>query len=367
MSAKIPESSCTADHLISVILPVYNCETWVERAIRSIFAQSHRKIELIFVDDVSSDHTVGVIESLKGECPDGMSITIVRNDENGGSAKCRQQGLDAARGKYVYFMDGDDWLLEHSLETLLSLAETHQVPLVCGAFKYSKEVCDDMRPETPTVELFHSRMESLTAYRDGQPATTPDGKYITFTWNKLLLREFVEEVQLDFDSRFGNSEDQLWSFKLFTRIDHWARTDEVTYIYEVGNDFSITRRQPGDKRLRNLYMILDYMREVSDESWVHEGGYLDVLSEIILNFTKSMLWNIEAADDVCAREHYSIFRKKNAFGKGSTLYLCLPGRYRKYAAGWGLPYPYIRLFSPYYLSRIKERVFRIRCRPDKVA
>ncbi len=103
--------------LVSVIMPVYNAEAWLRRAVDSVLQQSHRNLELIVVDDGSADSSAAMLEALA--CVDSR-MRVQRQMVNGGVADARNAGVAMARGDYVAFLDADDWWHPAKLERQLT-------------------------------------------------------------------------------------------------------------------------------------------------------------------------------------------------------------------------------------------------------
>lgn len=116
---------------ISVVMPVYNGERYVESAIRSVMAQTFGDWELIVVDDGSGDHTCAMVEALAAE--DGR-IRLVGNGANLGAARTRNRGMALCRGDYIALLDGDDLWRPEKLERQLALAEETGADIVYCAY-----------------------------------------------------------------------------------------------------------------------------------------------------------------------------------------------------------------------------------------
>lgn len=110
--------------LVSIIVPTYNVERYVEECIDSLLAQTYPHTEIIVMDDASTDATVYLLKQYTEE------IILIENEKNAGQGARRNQGLEIANGKYVYFMDADDWLEKEALEECVKLAEATQAELV---------------------------------------------------------------------------------------------------------------------------------------------------------------------------------------------------------------------------------------------
>ena len=100
--------------LVSIITPTYNCASFVLKTIDSVLSQTYKSFELIIIDDCSTDNTVNIIESYKDP-----RIVLLKNKENSGAAYSRNRGINAAKGDYIAFLDGDDIWSPNKLEKQL--------------------------------------------------------------------------------------------------------------------------------------------------------------------------------------------------------------------------------------------------------
>lgn len=112
--------------LVSIVMPAYNNERYVGAAIRTVLAQTHRDWELLFVDDASTDSTVEIVESFHDS-----RIRIFRNAQNQGAALSRNRALREARGKWIAFLDADDWWHPEKLERQLSFMKKNGHAFSC--------------------------------------------------------------------------------------------------------------------------------------------------------------------------------------------------------------------------------------------
>lgn len=182
---------------ISVIIPAYNVDRYVRRAVESLQNQTLRDFELLVVDDGSQDRTGQILDNLASR---DYRITVFHND-NGGAPAARNFALDRAHGSYVYFMDADDWAEPHMLEDMLKLAETHMLEMVVAGFyidtywgkngEHSSEV--KCRPDA----LYHTQQEFRTAAWQ-----LFDQNLLYVPWNKLFLRERIERLGIRFRPTF---------------------------------------------------------------------------------------------------------------------------------------------------------------------
>ena len=115
---------------VSVITPVYNAEKYLKQCLHSILNQSFRDIELICVDDYSTDNSIGILESFKQI---DSRIKIIQNKKNLGAGRSRNEGIAAASGRFLQFTDADDLLPNGAIESLYFSAINHNVEVVRGS------------------------------------------------------------------------------------------------------------------------------------------------------------------------------------------------------------------------------------------
>ena len=124
--------------MVSIVVPVYNAEKYIEQTISSVLDQTMEDWELILVDDVSKDNSARIIEQLIRDHPE-RRIRLIRNETNAGAAASRNRGVDAASGRYIAFLDADDLWYPDKLAKQLQYMEKHQAALVFTSYEYGNE------------------------------------------------------------------------------------------------------------------------------------------------------------------------------------------------------------------------------------
>ena len=212
----------------SVIIPVYNCEGYVERTLQSILRQSHKNIEVICVNDGSSDGSLAVLTRL-AESDDRIRII---DKPNGGVSTARNAGLRAAQGKYVFFCDSDDLLQEGALEKAWNLCCEHDLDLL--HFKY------EIRYEDPEFEKVH-RLKPR-GYAQGLPQGVVTGtqflravcenKIMMGTvWLYIFRREYLVQNGFFFDEKLKSQEDELFVALAAIDAGRVLCIEDQLYIY----------------------------------------------------------------------------------------------------------------------------------------
>src|SRR5699024_5451478 len=142
---------------VSLIIPIYNAERFLERCLNSLFTQSLTNIEYLFVDDCSTDNSIEVLEKrLKNYLGKREQVKLIRHEVNKGVAASRNSGLENATGKYVGWVDADDYVDAGMFEKMFSIAERNQADLVwCNYLNVSfegkiKEVKQKYEEDAPT-------------------------------------------------------------------------------------------------------------------------------------------------------------------------------------------------------------------------
>ncbi len=204
--------------LVSVIIPTYNCAAYIERAVDSVIAQGLESFEIIVINDASTDNTESILQSRYGQ---NASIKLLRHAENKKLGAARNTGLEQATGKYVFFLDADDWLEPNALKRLVSVAETYQAEITeCGVQK----VYEDGHKETYHSYAFacSGGLEALHYYADYMIGS--------IVWNKLYLRKFLDQHQLRFLVPYWH-EDVLFTAQALFACTNYISIDSIYYNY----------------------------------------------------------------------------------------------------------------------------------------
>lgn len=204
--------------LISVIIPTYNLSLYLRRAVDSVLSQDVDDMEVIVVDDFSMDDTVEMMNTFY---KDNDFVKLVCHNENKSLGASRNTGLDVAKGKYVFFLDADDWLESGAFSHILSVAEKNNADVVaCGVNK----VFDDAK-----TSLFHSYSFKCTGGRDGL-AKFANHNIGSIAWNKLYLREFIENNKLRFVVKYYH-EDVIFSANMAYLCKNYISIPDAYYNY----------------------------------------------------------------------------------------------------------------------------------------
>ena len=120
------------DYDVSIIVPIYNVEKYIEKCATTLLEQDYNNIEYIFVNDCSPDRSMKILKDIIEKYPNRKDdIKIINNIKNSGSSLTRKYGLDASTGKYILFVDSDDWIDIDMVSKMYNAAESNNADIVC--------------------------------------------------------------------------------------------------------------------------------------------------------------------------------------------------------------------------------------------
>lgn len=180
---------------VSVIMPVYNVEAYVGRAIESILNQTFSDFEFLIVDDGTPDNSGKICDDYAAKDP---RITVIHK-ENGGAPSARNTAMDRAKGKYYYFLDSDDWAEPTMLADMVALAQQNESQLVVAGY-YIDTYYTDTEHLTLTLSQ-PSAVYTQAEFRQNAHRLF-DNNLLYTPWNKLFSRAYIEERGLRFPQTF---------------------------------------------------------------------------------------------------------------------------------------------------------------------
>lgn len=207
---------------ISVIIPAYNAEKTLSKAIDSVLAQSLNEIEIIVVDDGSTDSTRLIIESY------GSKVRTILKDNNEGLSAARNSAFDIANGEYVTYVDADDFVEPDFYASVIALANDADL-VVSGA--YHDALDDSGNVAVTTINKCENNL-LLTSSEDilGFAADLDSKRLFAFTWNKLYKRKLLVDLGLEFKDR-ALIEDFVYNIELWPKLSSVSVTSIVGYHY----------------------------------------------------------------------------------------------------------------------------------------
>lgn len=271
----MPTAVIQDDHaLISVIVPLYNQQRYIKKCVGSIIKQTYQNLEIIIVNDGSSDKSLQIVQKLASfDC----RISIV-SQKNKGEAEARKTGYLNASGEWIVFVDSDDALPIDSIELLYSAAVSHHVDLVCGDYyrqwgplkKYTHAFPRDfaMR-EIRSPELFVSYY--LSFFGVNLIPVNAWGKI----YKKSVIDKAMERIDVFLTPRLHMGPDETFNLHVFPYVSSLLCLDKSIYFYRFGG---ITSKY--NKYLTELLDFGDYRIGLLDH-YRYEAGYIPLFIEYV--------------------------------------------------------------------------------------
>lgn len=212
---------------ISVVIPVYNTSSYLARCIDSIFEQDLKDVELIFIDDYSTDNSFEVLnQCLKGR--ESENLTIVKNPKNLGSGETRNKGISLAKGDYVIFVDSDDYVTSDYFQVLKNAIESRPDIVVF-----------DM------TEIWSNKTVLKHVNLPDSPLESVELLLLNKMHNSLCNKMFKRSMFLKHDIRITKGlsmfEDKSICFKLFYYAKSQLYIDKSLYFYDRSRENSLTK------------------------------------------------------------------------------------------------------------------------------
>lgn len=282
---------------ISVIVPVYNAEDYLAHCVGSVLSQPSGSVELILVDDGSTDKSGKICDDYAAQYPNVRTI----HKENGGLSSARNAGLKMASGEYVFFLDADDWLGSSPLCELYDIARNIDCNFVRFRLKGSDKLPIFYGADARLSEGLYDReriMEELYPYLICTENLTLGP--VVAVWRSLYRKSFLEDNSLLFDETVRYSEDILFSSMLMTKTELFYYTESGFYYHYRTNPDSISRSFRSDRWDSNkiLYRKMgEYFAHFDGYNFYKQldffGAYL-VMNSVTeyMKYDKSGIWRI---------------------------------------------------------------------------
>ena len=261
---------------VSIIVPVYNAEKYIERCVNSLRNQSLEDIEIILVDDSSTDLSYEICKRMAEE---DFRIKVIHK-ENEGAGRARNKALEIAGGEYIGFMDSDDFAETDMFKTLYEKAEEYNSDLVMSGVifvdgnMFSQEGgC--VRKTYFNEDTHFETYEELKKLRMGIVGATPkdadDSRYGMSIWKNLFKREIIEKNNISFRSeREILSEDALFMIDYISHIKKATGINEAFYNY-CRNELSISKAYKKDRFEKSLVFVSEiekrFKKDISPEEY----------------------------------------------------------------------------------------------------
>ena len=245
--------------MVSIIVPVYNAEKYLERCVDSILNQEYRDFELILMDDGSKDGS-GEICDRYAAADDRV---LVVHKENTGVSDTRNQALSLARGKYLQFSDSDDWISADATKLLVRTAQENNCDMVIADFY--RVVGERVSRKGDIEEDGVMSREEFAAHM----MENPSDFYYGVLWNKLYKREIVEAHQLRMDAQISWCEDFMFNLEYIRYAESFVSLQSPVYYYVKTKGSLVSQSISISKTIKMKLMVFE----------IYNNFYKNVLDE----------------------------------------------------------------------------------------
>ncbi|WP_280559190.1 glycosyltransferase [Priestia megaterium] len=236
--------------LVTVIIPVYNVEEFLPQCLNSIVEQTYNNIEIIAIDDGSTDNSLEILRRYE---LDYSNIKIISR-KNSGPSNTRNAGIDEAKGKYIYFLDSDDYILPNLFEKLIQLMEEKNLDLI----RFGVEpFVDGIEFELDTKQYdFRENFEKGKVYGKNELLAVNLNAFSAIVYAYIIKRELLTKNRIKFKPGILH-EDELFTLEVFLNA-HLAMYEENFYYKRRYRENSIMTSQDSQKIRKSFdsYCIL---------------------------------------------------------------------------------------------------------------
>ena len=267
--------------LVSIIVPIYNTEKYLKTCLDSILAQTYKNIEIILIDDGSSDSSPSICDEYKAS----DNRIVVLHKQNQGLINARKDGFRLAHGKYLAFVDSDDWIEAEMIESLYSLAMENDADVVISG----------VNDATPAGISFRRNGIAEGVYREDSLQEIKAKLFckeeyfslgvLPYLWNKLWKKDLLEESILNADERIRVGEDVAIGFPAILNATCMVVTDKAFYYYRQNNASMLKAEKNQQKEFTNSNLLYNYLHK-----YLSDVGCLDIYKDSLKRLYIHMLF-----------------------------------------------------------------------------
>lgn len=263
--------------MISIIVPMYNCEKNINECINSILEQTYLNFEILLINDGSNDKTLEICKKFKlKDC----RIKIF-SQTNSGPSSARNYGIEKSNGKYIMFIDSDDVLDKYMLEKMLHRIEKDKTDLIISNYYYWYEnnrknnVIFDNKDSVYYQKDMFLKISELSYTERFNPL-----------WNKLYKYEIIKKYNIKFDNDLRCGEDLKFNIDYLEKCLSFSTISEFLYYYRISDSYSLSKEMDLDKWKKEKYLI-DYYINLFKKENLYEDNKEKINAIYFLKFKET--------------------------------------------------------------------------------
>lgn len=265
--------------LVSIIVPIYNSEKYLKRCLESIVNQTYKDLELILVNDGSTDSSLNICH----EYANKDKRIIVINKENEGVSIARNCGLDKASGEKICFIDSDDYIESNMIEKMIKVFDNNNEidMVISGYLKCNKKI----RKISVTEEEKRIEKEDITQF----VVDSCFKSFINSPFAKLISRKIIKENNLYFEEGVSMGEDLIFNLEVLKHIKGLILIPDFLYYYMSDNNMSLTNKPRNELFEEEMHMYQAVKKFVSESDKCKEysaraEGYMIMVIRVYLSY-----------------------------------------------------------------------------------
>lgn len=300
---------------ISIIIPVYNTEKYLERCLKTVINQSLKEIEIIIVNDCSPDNSLEIIKKFEEK---DRRIILIDKEKNEGLSEARNSGIKLAKGEYILHVDSDDWIEPNYFEDVYNLAKKENADVVITDFFIDYDNGEFF------IQSDQKNQNGLELNKKQTINNIVLGKSFPCVWNKLFKRELYIKGEISHPKGKSLGEDLYVTPKLLFLANKIIKLNKAYYHY-IQNNSSITKTRITVSKLKDIDFVLSGLNEFFKDKdididildfnyryyndWIYQVKYDFEDSEYIQIYNKF----IEIIKKITIKEEFSL--RARVFGK----------------------------------------------------
>ena len=268
---------------VSIIIPAYNVSPYIEKCLKSIQKQTYKNIQIIIIDDMSTDNTMTLIKSMQAK---DNRISLIQLEKNSGSAVARQKGIEASTGELITFVDADDWYCDNrALEKIVDVYQNTQVD--CIMFSYNTVHKYGIVLPKP----FKGKVGMYSVQEVAEAKSCSHLPHWHYLWNKCFKGDLLRSGVIRFHDELRCAEDVRFNSD-FLRVaqNFYVMKSSIFYDYNCANVNQITRR----KQLSSIENEVEQFERLKDEvvrlhnDYIAIGASIKAIEGLHINFLYSV-------------------------------------------------------------------------------
>lgn len=293
------------EELVSIIIPVYNVEKYLKRCLESVMNQTYKNIEIICINDGSTDRSLKILENYKIQ----DNRIKVFSQENKGLSETRNRGINLAEGKYIFFIDSDDWIPNSAIENLIKQITNKSIDVVIGGIsKIYKKNKEDIVLKKEKIEY---TLDEYMAF------ALKEKKFLAIVCNKMFKKEIISNKNLKFEKGVLY-EDFLFTMQYLKECKKIAILDKSIYNYFFIREDSIINKI-NNKDLDALKSIKKIEKVLEETEIINSKLFKNYIFEWIMSATVSKLFKFGNKQEIVI--YRDVLKKDKIFKKYYKYYL----------------------------------------------